>query len=280
MTPKSASSSRNVPEPLDATPCPRCGDTVLGRFCSGCGASARDAACATCGAMTPAGARFCPDCGAAAGAKASSSTTRRVVRLPALVGGAAVLVLVAFIAGVVSGRQMPASPESSAQTANTPLGPMQAGGFAPAGGQTAPDISNMSPEERASRLFNRVMLYSEQGKIDSARFFAPMAIQAYEMIGPVDAHAQYDIGVISAAAGDVARARAEADTILAARPNHLLGLVLAIRAAELQRDSAKAVLLRRRLLAVGPAERSSLKEYGEHARDIDDALAKAAAGTR
>ena len=36
------------------------------------------------------------------------------------------------------------------------------------------------------------------------------AIQAYEMIGPVGAHAQYDIGTISAAAGDVARARAGA----------------------------------------------------------------------
>lgn len=282
MTSRTVSYTRDMAEQLSATHCPRCDEIVSGRFCIGCGASARDLACPTCGVVTPAGARFCPDCGAAVGvgARASSSTARRVDRLPRLVGGAAVVALAAFVAGVVSGRRMPAGLASPDQTASTALGPMQAGGFAASGGPTAPDISNMSPEERASRLFNRVMLYSEQGKMDSARFFAPMAIQAYEMIGPVDAHAQYDIGVISAASGDVARARAEADSILAARPNHLLGLVLAIRAADLRRDSAAGVRFQRLLLAAAPTERTSLKEYSEHARDIDDALTKAAAATR
>ena len=155
-----------------------------------------------------------------------------------------------------------------------------ANGRAGGGVVAAPDISAMSPEERASRLFNRVMLYSEQGKLDSARFFAPMAIQAYEMIGPVDAHAQYDIGTISAAAGDVVRARAEADTILIARPNHLLGLVLAIRAADMTKDAGAASALRKRLVAAAPTERSALKEYSEPARDIDDALAKSAVASR
>jgi len=282
MTPKTVSYTRDMPEQLPATHCPRCDEIVSGRFCIGCGASARELPCATCGVMTPAGARFCPDCGtaASAGARTSSNTAPRMDRLPRLVGGAALLTLAAFVAGLVSGRRMPAGGDSADQAISAPLGPMQAGGLANIGGQTAPDISNMSPEERASRLFNRVMLYSEQGKMDSARFFAPMAIQAYEMIGPVDAHAQYDIGVISAAAGDVARARAEADTILAARPTHLLGLVLAIRAADLRRDDAAAVALRRRLIAAAPTERTALKEYSEHARDIDDALTKAAGATR
>ncbi len=157
----------------------------------------------------------------------------------------------------------------------TPLADAPAAGPGLTGGGTATDISAMSPEERASRLFNRVMMYSEQGKMDSARFFAPMAIQAYEMMGPVDAHAQYDIGVISAAAGDVTRARAEADTILAARPTHLFGLVLAIRAAELSGDAAAVARYRKRLVATAPAERSALKEYAEHSRDIDEALKKA-----
>ena len=138
----------------------------------------------------------------------------------------------------------------------------------------------MSPEERASRLFNRVMAYSEQGKADSARFFAPMAIQAYEMIGPVDAHARYDIGVISAVAGDPARARAEADTILRARSNHLLGLVLAIRAAEAAGNAADVARYRRALVTAAPSERGALKEYADHARDIDEALAKASAASR
>jgi len=119
------------------------------------------------------------------------------------------------------------------------------------------------------------MGYSEQGKLDSARFFAPMAIQAYAMIGPPDAHTRYDIGEIYAAIGDAVAARAEADTILAAQPNHLLGLVLAARAADLAGDAAGASRFRRRLAAAATSERAKdVKEYTEHARDIDAALKK------
>jgi hypothetical protein len=201
-------------------------------------------------------------------------TSTRTDRMPLLVAGAAVLTLVAFVAGVATGRRSGGAAADDGLV-RTPLSEAPAAGPALMGGATAPDISAMTPEERASRLFNRVMSLSEQGKLDSARFFAPMAIQAYEMIGPMDAHAQYDIGVISAAAGDVTRARAEADTILAARPNHLLGLVLAIRAANLAGDKAAEARFRQRLTAAAPTERTALKEYAEHARDIEEALAKA-----
>ena len=200
----------------------------------------------------------------------SATGPRHRAPVALLYGGAALLVLIAFVGGNIIGRR--AEPASTA--ADAPGVPLTSGAMQ-AGLPTAPDISAMSPEERANRLFNRVMLYSEQGKLDSARFFAPMAIQAYEMIGVRDAHEQYDIGVISAAVGDVARARAEADTILAAHPKHLLGLVLAARAAELARDSAAAALFTKRLVAAAPTERASaLKEYGEHARDIDDDRSK------
>ncbi|MEP6731010.1 MAG: zinc ribbon domain-containing protein [bacterium] len=253
--------------------CARCGEAGSGRFCAGCGGALKNAACDACGHTAPAGARFCPQCGAGIGASGTTavrqSATTPVARL---YGGVALLVLAAFIGGNLMGRRA----ESGGAIAAPPgvdlaSAPMQAGN------PSAPDISTMSPEERANRLFNRVMQYSEQGKVDSARFFAPMAIQAYEMIGVRDAHEQYDIGVISAAVGDVTRARAEADTILAARPTHLLGLVLAAKAAELARDSAAAERFSKRLVAAAPAERvTALKEYGEHARDIDEALGKAA----
>jgi hypothetical protein len=269
-----------MPEQHSELHCPRCGEAVSGRFCVGCGAAARGATCTACGGALPAGARFCSDCGAPIGvsAQAPQGAARRIAGLPWFVGGAALLALVAFVAGVASGRS--SAPTSSAfdQSAGGSAGEMPATPLTVGGTVAAPDISAMSPEERASRLFNRVMLYSEQGKMDSARFFAPMAIQAYEMIGPVDAHARYDIGVISAAVGDVARARAEADTILSERPNHLLGLVLAIRAADLTHDTAAEARFRRRLATAAPTERTALKEYAEHKRDIDDALAKAPAG--
>ena len=261
--------------------CARCGETTVGRYCVGCGAASHDVACPACGVAAPSGARFCPECGATIGAGAATRNVSSTAagRLPLIVGGAALLTLVAFVAGVAAGRRSSGDSgtidQTAAAPAQTPLSGMAGGGVV-----AATDISAMSPEERASRLFNRVMLYSEQGKLDSARFFAPMAIQAYEMIGPVDAHAQYDIGTISAAAGDVARARAEADTILAARSNHLLGLVLAIRAADMAKDVNAANAFRKRLVAAAPTERSALKEYSEHARDIDDALAKSAAASR
>lgn len=256
-------------EPIEVR-CPRCSAVSTGRFCAECGAPLRDVTCGACGTVAVAGGRFCAECGAALGGGAVAGppvAARHPERVAQLIGGAAVLVLVAFVVGQAAGRRSGgASPPD--QAVNAPL----------TGGMTAPDISAMSPEERASRLFNRVMLYTEQGKIDSARFFAPMAIQAYEMIGPVDAHARYDIGTISAAVGDAALARAEADTILAAKPTHLLGLVLAIRAAELSKDAAAVARFSRRLVAAAPAERAAgLKEYTEHARDIDDALKKAAA---
>jgi len=177
-----------------------------------------------------------------------------------MVSAAAVLVLIAFVAGQVAGRRSSAAPDATIE---------QAGTTRPA----TTDISAMSPEERASRLFNRVMAYSEQGKMDSARFFAPMAIQAYLMMGPLTPHARYDIGDISAAVGEAAMARSEADSILIAQPNHLLGLALAIRAATMAGDSTAAASFRRRLVAAAPAERTrDLKEYKEHARDIDEAL--------
>ena len=50
-----------------------------------------------------------------------------------------------------------------------------------------PDISALSPQERVDRLYNRVMLLAEQGKTDSVLFFAPMAIDAYRMLGALDA---------------------------------------------------------------------------------------------
>jgi hypothetical protein len=78
------------------------------------------------------------------------------------------------------------------------------------------------------------------------------------------------IGVVS---GDVQLARAEADTILAANKTHLLGLVLAVKAAGLRQDARAMAEYQRRLVAAAPAERAKkLKEYEDHKADIDAAL--------
>lgn len=211
--------------------------------------------------------RFCQYCGAPLSAPASAVHLHQPNRTVKLFGGAALIALVAFVAGDLAGRGPASANGAAEQNAAMSLSAVT----------PAPDISQLSPEERASRLFNRVMLYSEQKKMDSARFFAPMAIQSYEMIGPLDLHARYDVGIISAAVGDVTRARTEEDAILAAKPRNLLGLVLAMRVATLSKDSAALTKFAQRLKDAAPVERATgLKEYVEHARDIDDALAQAA----
>jgi hypothetical protein len=50
----------------------------------------------------------------------------------------------------------------------------------------------MSPEDRESPVQPGNVI-QRNGKLDSACFLAPMAIQPYKMIGPLDAHARYDI---------------------------------------------------------------------------------------
>ena len=131
----------------------------------------------------------------------------------------------------------------------------------------------MSPEERADRLFNRVMRLSSEGEADSAALFAPMALGALEALAPLNAHRRYDMGVVALVSGDVSRAAAQADTILAQRPTHLLGLALAARAADARGSAAAAKNFRRRLLAAESTERvSALPEYADHDADIRAAV--------
>lgn len=137
----------------------------------------------------------------------------------------------------------------------------------------APDISSMSPEERADRLFNRVMRLWSDGKKDSAAFFAPMAMSAIESLGPMNAHLRYDAGLVALVAGDLDRAGALSDTILSERPTHLLGLVLASRVADARGDSAAGDAIRKKLLAAEPSERANpLSEYRDHDADLRAAL--------
>ena len=137
----------------------------------------------------------------------------------------------------------------------------------------APDISSMSPAERADRLFIRVMAYSSAGTSDSAVFFAPMAMAALEALAPLNAHTRYDLGLVALVAGDTAKAEAQADSILARRPTHLLGLSLAARAADARGDAAAARAARQKMLAAEQSEKAAaLPEYADHAADLTAAI--------
>lgn len=195
--------------------------------------------------------------------------------MPWAVAAIALVTLLALVAGsAFSRRDGPPDPGAPPQAGGT-FEPMQA----PVRAST--DISQLSNEERADRLFNRVMLLSGEGKADSVRFFAPMAISAYQMIGALNADQRYDLGRIAEVSGALPLARAQADSILREQPSHLLGLVLAARVAALERDAAELRRIESRLLA---AERSELArglpEYQRHEADIMSALAQARRGAR
>jgi len=244
--------------------CPACGAPATGKFCSNCAAPLAGATCASCAAALTPGAKFCHRCGTPAGADARTSTSSSA--LPWSVAGIALLALIALVAAQRFSGSGASGGESAASDAGT----------APAAGERtgqAPDISNLSPAEAAVRLYNRVMGQHERGRADSVRLFAPMAITAYQQLGPLDLDQRYDMGRIAAISGDEALARAEADTILAKHPNHLLGLILAANAAHMRKDSAAERAYRDKFVAAVPAERArQLPEYITHENDINIAL--------
>jgi hypothetical protein len=120
------------------------------------------------------------------------------------------------------------------------------------------------------------MLLAGQGKTDSVLFFAPMAINAYQMLSPMNADQRYDMGRIAEVAGALPLAKAQADSILLENPTHLLGLILGARVASLDKDAAARKSFESRILAAHQSETArKLPEYDRHAADIASALADA-----
>jgi hypothetical protein len=224
--------------------------------------------CASCGAPLSPTAKFCHRCGAPTDGSGSARTGAKEPGAPATqvlpwaVAAIALLCLLAFIVGQNWSRGATAPP---ADNAGSPA--------------RAVDISQMSPQERADRLFQRVMTYVSDGKTDSVQFFVPMAIQSVLALAPLDAHRRYDLGLLAMVAGDPVMASAQADTILAAHPTHLLGLTLGMRIAGMRSDTAARRQYADRLLAAIDRERATrLPEYADHAPDIDAAAREAAGG--
>ena len=120
------------------------------------------------------------------------------------------------------------------------------------------------------------MLLASQGKIDSVQFFAPMAVQSYLLLQPLNLDQRYDLGRIAEVTGALPLAQAQADTILRENPNHLLGLVLEARLATITGDTARVHSFERRLVAAEKSELAkNLDEYTRHQDDIGNAIRQA-----
>jgi hypothetical protein len=189
------------------------------RFCTGCGV-----------ALTP-GVRFCSACGtpiggapaahAAPNAQAHAAGATRPTpsgsAAPWIVAG--LLTVVAVVAVIYAATdRTPAEPPAMT---GAPAG-------AAAGGVQAPDISNMTPRERFTRLSDRVTAAAEKGDTAQVLQFTPMAIGAFEQLPPGDrdVDARYHLGMIQAQVGLFKEAVAQADTILKEAPNNLMASFL------------------------------------------------------
>src|SRR5437016_3998974 len=214
--------------------------------------------CQACGTALAATAKFCHKCGARVSAQMNAGhAVGWRAGLPWGVAGAALGALLTVLAlriGAASGGGMRDAGDTADDDSRS----------------TPPDISQMSPEERATRLYNRVMSLHSQGQADSAEFFLPMALQAYAMLPALDVDARYHIGVLDLTGGNAAGALAQADTIRRAAPTHLFGFMLRARALELTHDAAGALRAYRAFLRNEAAERARQRpEYGEHAQNLD-----------
>jgi zinc ribbon protein len=217
--------------------------------------------CHSCGTTLSQGARFCHKCGANTNPATAAAGWR--VGLPWGIAGLAAGALLAILfmrgtGGAGGGSNVPASGGA----------PFASGGQPGAG--TAPDISQMSPEERAQRLFDRVMRLQEEGKLDSVRFFLPMAVGAYQQLPAMSLDSHFDVGLLQLAGGDAAAGVAEADAIRQQVPTHLFAFVLRARAAQAGNDTRGLTQAYRDFLKNESAERARRRpEYEEHARILD-----------
>jgi tetratricopeptide (TPR) repeat protein len=242
--------------------CPKCGADSSGAFCAECGAPLKGAKCRDCGAPLAPGANYCTNCGA----RTAEGSSRGGSKAPWFVAGGALLIFVVVLLWPKLSGQNQANEQKVpiSQVQNGELGAAgQAGGEGPLTG---------TPREQADRLFNRIMSERENGDTTQAKFFLPMAIQAYQMVGNnLDADGRYHLSLLQAFSGDYKAARETAEQVLQAEPNHLLALSAAANAARSQGDKAAAQKYYQRFLSAFDAELKTGKaEYQDHSRILPD----------
>jgi hypothetical protein len=210
--------------------------------------------CSSCGASINATAQFCHACGAKHGGESKPLS-------PAVLGLLA-LAVVSVVAVISYSVGKSSAPQATLGGGGAP--PASAAGGAP------PDISNMTPRQQADALFNRVMTAHENGDFAGVNQFAPMAINAYSMLGLLDPDAHYHVGLMSAITGSLDEARARADSIDAQVPNHLLASMLRNSAAQMTGDDSAALAAKRAFLEHYDAEIvTGRQEYLDHQRSIE-----------
>lgn len=262
--------------------CRECGAEGSGNYCAQCGApleAAEGRRCRDCGAGLDPDARYCTECGepvAGGGSKPWTAYLPWALSALALVAFAVAITL--FVQTETSPRQAGSPPTGSlpgddAAAAGGAGGSAAGGGAgAAAGGMpSADELADMPPREAADRLFDRAMRVRAGGDTARAQFFARMGRQAYDRLPPgdMDSDARFHAGLLALVQGDTAAARSRAEAILEEEPDHLLGLVLAVRSAP--GAEARSRHAERFLEAAASADLASRPAYEAHRTLIENA---------
>ena len=202
----------------------------------------------------PADARFCVQCGARAG------DTPAWMRWALPAGLAAVALLGGYWLG-----NRDDTPGAATPTAQAPF----AGGAATTPGSPPPLTGSM--RDQADRLFERIMQARARGDTAEAKFFLPMALQAYQGAGDLDADGLFHLGLLQLEGGEADDAAATARRIQDGDAGHLFGLALAGEAALASGDQAAASTAFAQFLARFDAELArGLPEYEMHRPALDE----------
>jgi hypothetical protein len=233
---------------------------VSGAFCSQCGARPGPPICARCQATLTDRARFCHRCGTRTGSGPSQGD-ERTPWIFAFAGS--FLVLVFLVLFVVRGHHAPTAPDMANAGTET--------GVERSGSGTPPDISQMTPEERFNRLYDRVIGAAEQGDTATALRFSPMALMAYQQLDRVTTDARYHAAMVHLTRGEVKEAEALADTILTQNPGHLFGYMIRGEVARTQHQATQLRQAEARFLKYYDAElKAARPEYQEHRTIIEN----------
>jgi tetratricopeptide (TPR) repeat protein len=145
--------------------------------------------------------------------------------------------------------------------------PMPVGAVGSAGQEEA--SQPLTGRQSADLLYNRAMTAYETGDSAEAREFIPMALAGYRELESLDLDARYHIALLSLAANLPRDALAQADTMLAEVPDHLLALSASARAyADLGDEEAALQQFRRFLEVYTPEAVAARPEYLDHARGL------------
>jgi hypothetical protein len=251
---------------MTVTTCPTCAASASGNFCPACGTALAKRTCTACGAELSPGARFCHRCGDPVAGVVRRDQERRAW----IVAGSVAAVLLGIIGwSIARGAQPVAAPDMA--------NPGSAGAEgAPAPSGPAPDISQMTPEERFARLFDRVTRAAQAGDSTEVAAFTPMALGAYSQLPAISNDDRFHAAMLHFMSGDFPGALALADTIQQNVPSHLFPSLIRATVAEARSDAAGVTRSYRDFTAHYPAESAAgRQEYTDHQALIDQFKASA-----